>query len=278
MNQATVRAFLATLTGRFTRYDEKQQQKGRSNPYALAHYMGAVSKVEGKLKKYLDRDDPQAMEALKAALMQGFTNSGGRFDLPPVNQVSRMMDAWLAAGKLPKYGSSPEGQLRRQVVRLAHANPELRKDLLPLLKDMRLAGRDSKNASPGILVQNLEFASGQEPEDSEDFVTLVRVSFQVQGQGLAKVLGKQLRVLEKTLESVNPKKLLHAIESSQEVLRAIAPQMRAFVAEHFLSLDMDPPQHTQVDWASSSDYPNSVKIEHGKGVAHFEMEFDMWSL
>jgi tetratricopeptide (TPR) repeat protein len=138
MTKATVRAFLFSLTGRLTRFDAKNEQKmlaqGRNhNIYALGHYLEAVHTLEKKLARYLDRDDPEAMEALKQALSLGFTHSGygdaAKFYLPPVNQVVKMINLWLVDGKMPKYGSS----LQSRVVRLAHKVPALRKYLLPLV-------------------------------------------------------------------------------------------------------------------------------------------------
>jgi len=49
-----------------------------------------------------------------------------------------------------------------------------------------------------ITVHDVEFASGQEPDDAvemgEGFASLVRAEFTISGKTLAKVLGKQERV------------------------------------------------------------------------------------
>lgn len=62
-----------------------------------------------------------------------------------------------------------------------------------------------------IQVHNVEFSSGQEPENPHEFATLMLVDFTVRGRTLATLLGKQMRVLERFLETAPKRKLLNAI-------------------------------------------------------------------
>jgi len=98
LNKATVAAFLTVLTGALTRYDEKLQKK-EPNLYRLGHLLKAKQEVEEKVKKYLNDDSPEAMEALKNALHEHFHVDS----LPPTRNLMKQIDAWLTEKKLPKY-------------------------------------------------------------------------------------------------------------------------------------------------------------------------------
>lgn len=100
LNKATVRAFLTILAGSLTRYDEKLQKK-EPNIYRLGHLLKAKQEVEEKVKKYLDDDSPEAMQALKAALQEHFYVDS----MPPTRNLMKQIDAWLQEKKLPKYAA-----------------------------------------------------------------------------------------------------------------------------------------------------------------------------
>ena len=99
---ANVDTFLTILMGHLTQYDQKQKARGKYwNPYAIGHYIGALQRLRKAVKKYHNRDDAEAMDALKEAI-------GRHFELPftPANAVIRKIDAWLEKGRTPKYPMS----------------------------------------------------------------------------------------------------------------------------------------------------------------------------
>jgi len=102
MASATVESFLTILEGRLTQYDQKLERK-QPNAYRLSHFLEAVQETRKMVGRYLQDDSPEAMAALQDALGQNFIMVGRRFDLPPVNAVVKMMDAWSGSGKMPKY-------------------------------------------------------------------------------------------------------------------------------------------------------------------------------
>mgnify|MGYP001603847583 FL=1 len=97
---ATVRYFLLTLSSLLTQYDQRISQR-QPNTYRLGHLFGALQRTEDRVQAYLDRSDPEAMDALKHALAREFIVVRGKFDLPPVQKLATMIDAWLARGERP---------------------------------------------------------------------------------------------------------------------------------------------------------------------------------
>ena len=132
-----------------------------------------------------------------------------------------------------------------------------------------------------IKVNDVEFASGQEPDDAietgEDFASLVRAEFTIGGRTLARLLGKQERVLEKALTTVKPKAVFAAIEKSKDVLRAVTPAVKRMVQQYVTSEGGDAPGRLSVDFASESDLPYKMKADARKKTVTVEMEFDVLS-
>jgi hypothetical protein len=62
-----------------------------------------------------------------------------------------------------------------------------------------------KTRNPDVVVNDIEFASGQEPQDPDEFATLVRANYTIKCETLARMLGKQQRVLERYLYSIGRK-------------------------------------------------------------------------
>jgi hypothetical protein len=106
---ATVRDFNNILAHRLTRYDRlaaaREQKRGlRVNIYRMGHLLGAAQKaVDLVPKALLDSDGVEALEAYRKGLKRAFRFEAGKFEFAPVTQVSRMMDKWIASGKLPKF-------------------------------------------------------------------------------------------------------------------------------------------------------------------------------
>ncbi len=98
---ATVKMFLHVLTSKLTQQDKKETEQelkrsGRSNIYRLGLLFEAAEKVEHEVAKYLERDDPEAMEVLKAALQKNFNSN-----FPPLKNMLKQIEAWTTRGKKP---------------------------------------------------------------------------------------------------------------------------------------------------------------------------------
>jgi hypothetical protein len=102
LNAGTLRAFRALASSKLTQYDERLQAK-QPNNYRLGHYFGALERAEKDVLSHYDLDDdsPEALNAFKSALLRRSTSSGGRSDLPPIRNVIKQIDAFLATGQLP---------------------------------------------------------------------------------------------------------------------------------------------------------------------------------
>lgn len=98
---ATVEMFLHVLVSKLTQQDVKDTKRemahgGRGNIYRLGLLLEAKEKVEREVSHFLNRDDPEAMEALKTALQRNFNSN-----FPPLNNVLRQIDLWLTKKKKP---------------------------------------------------------------------------------------------------------------------------------------------------------------------------------
>ena len=131
-----------------------------------------------------------------------------------------------------------------------------------------------------IKVHNVEFASGQEPDDAvemgEDFATLVRAEFTISGRTLTRLLGKQERVLEKALTTLKPRAILTAVENSKDALRAVTPAVKRMVQQYVTDMGGNAGR-LKVDFASESDLPYKVKADARSKTVRVEMEFDVLS-
>ena len=134
-------------------------------------------------------------------------------------------------------------------------------------------------SSDDIEVLDVEFQ--QEPED-DDFAVSLYVTFLVSGQTLARLVGKQRRVLQRYLETAkkkhNENALLHAAVNSDVVLQAVKKAVQRFVREHFVyDLEMDAPRFDVTISEGSSDYPWLAKIDPANETVIFDIEVDAWT-
>lgn len=137
---------------------------------------------------------------------------------------------------------------------------------------------DRRIASSDIKVHEVEFASGQEPDDAieheEDFATLVRVDFTVGGPTLARLLKKQDRVLEKALKELKTPAALDAALKSREVLQGLTPAIKKLVADYVRSKGATASKLT-VEFADEGDLPFRAKAAPDKKELRLELEFDV---
>jgi hypothetical protein len=98
---ATVEMFLLALGSKLTQQDAKEMKReqargGPGNIYRLGLLLEAKEKVEHAVSQYLKRDDPEAMEVLKAALQKNFNSN-----FPPLKNILKQIDNWLTKKKKP---------------------------------------------------------------------------------------------------------------------------------------------------------------------------------
>ena len=100
MTGATVECFLMVLTSKLTQYDmretRRELKRGGGNIYRLGLLFEALERVRSAVDKYLQRDDREAMQALRAAMLSHFTP-----EFSPVRNVEKQIDRWLLQGKPP---------------------------------------------------------------------------------------------------------------------------------------------------------------------------------
>ena len=130
-----------------------------------------------------------------------------------------------------------------------------------------------------VTVLDIDFASGQEPTDGEDYVSLVRVEFTVGGAALARLLGRQHRVLDRALKQATERQLINAALNSAELLKTLTPAISKFVRE-YLAYELDEPRVAKavMDFAQEdTGLPFVARVGSRTETVAFELEFDVWS-
>ena len=137
--------------------------------------------------------------------------------------------------------------LRSKTVRLAASLPQgdpTRRKLLAILKE-----------AADFKVENVEFASGQEPDMfDDDFVTTVTVKFTLQGKLLAQLLGVQNRTLGKHLSKTNDRALLYKLQNSRigaGILKLLHPGIKRMIYDYGM------------DEASARDFDSTPGVRIG---------------
>ena len=104
----TVRNFITVLVSKLTDYDEKtSRREKRPNIYRLGHLLEAAQRVESEVLRHAQPDEEMTQEIadhMFLAMNKNFTVSGGRddkFDLPPLRNVVKQLEAYLATKKNP---------------------------------------------------------------------------------------------------------------------------------------------------------------------------------
>lgn len=130
-----------------------------------------------------------------------------------------------------------------------------------------------------INIIDIDFAFGQEPTDGEDYVSLVRVEFIVGGAALARLLGRQQRVLDRALKQVTERQLINAALNSDELLKTLTPTVSKFVRQ-YLAYELEEPHIAKavVDFAQEdTGLPFVARVDTRNETVTFELEFDVWS-
>lgn len=100
MTRATVDCFLTLLASKLTQYDAREtareMKRGGGNIYRLGLLFEALERVRAGVAQYLQRDDREAMQALRAAVLSHFTPG-----FSPVRNVEKQIDKWLLQGIAP---------------------------------------------------------------------------------------------------------------------------------------------------------------------------------
>lgn len=97
----TVKTFLVLLTSKITQADmadQKRAQKnprGYWNPNALGLMLERAQQVAARMKPIQDRDDPEAIQKLRADILRSFN------EISPIRATVKQIDAYLKDGTLP---------------------------------------------------------------------------------------------------------------------------------------------------------------------------------
>ena len=133
-------------------------------------------------------------------------------------------------------------------------------------------------AAPGIQIHDVDYSSGQEPDDLDDeFATTMTAEFTLTEPLLSKLLGVQSRVLDRRLEELKKNRLkmnvvnrLFDSKVGDEVLKALRPKIVGRLVDHFERDVRVSPR--DVAWDVDSDW-QSFKVERN-GI-RFDVEVEV---
>lgn len=134
-------------------------------------------------------------------------------------------------------------------------------------------------AAGDINVRNVEYVSDQFPDDDNDpeGVADVRVQFDIKGPSLAKLMGKQQRVMEKALAQMDQRQALKLLDSRmanmifKQFVRPIQKLLSQTAQEEFgRDARLDP--RSIVPTEDESYF--SAKIDPKKGMISYEIEVE----
>jgi hypothetical protein len=83
----TIGKYLVVLSHELTKFDRELEARGQSNIYRLGHYMGALQRVEKKVKSVLDKDRGKPMLKFLDAVGSAF-----EADFPPIKRLARQIE------------------------------------------------------------------------------------------------------------------------------------------------------------------------------------------
>lgn len=103
---ATVQGILVFLQSKLVQYDAKLEARGDRNPYRLAHYLGALQKVEEDVESVKQALlSPTSAITLRTAISAHFVvetaRDGSISALPPVKATLKAIDKAMVTGKRP---------------------------------------------------------------------------------------------------------------------------------------------------------------------------------
>jgi hypothetical protein len=92
--------------------------------------------------------------------------------------------------------------------------------------------RRLRQAATDILVKEVDFVSGQEPQDDFDptFVTDVEAVVVISGVMLARLMGKQQRVVSAVLEKMNQKEAISLVSRGGNVVNPIIMTLKGKIS------------------------------------------------
>jgi len=152
----SVKNWLDVMSALIIQNDRAQQERSAKrgfyhNPYGLVLTMEALDKVRSDVKKYMNREDEEALSALEKSVLSRFTES------PYRNKFFKSLDKFRADGKAPKYPMPPGGGGRmasRGSSRKA-AGFTADKEVLAMIKSGNVAGENFAGAN--LFGANLSF-------------------------------------------------------------------------------------------------------------------------
>ena len=141
----------------------------------------------------------------------------------------------------------------------------------------RVASQWLHKQASDIQVHSVDMVSGQEPTSPDEFATSMRVEFTLSGQALARMLGKQMRVLEHTLEKLEPSRAMRLLDKTERpVMQALRPKVQAWLDDYGRD-ELDVSQANidllEFDWESDSYW--SAKVDPRKEAIRFTVELSV---
>lgn len=145
---------------------------------------------------------------------------------------------------------------------------------------IRVGATHERQAQAGVHVTNVEWVSDQFPGDDNDpdAAAQVYLEFSLSGEQVAKLLGKQMRVLDEALKKLQSKEALaalsHSSQTEREILQAAkAPIMKLLTQDARENFERGV-KNVKMDIADRSDVWEA-KVNAAKKQIDFTIEVDV---
>jgi hypothetical protein len=148
--------------------------------------------------------------------------------------------------------------------------------------DLSILRDTLRQATPDITIKGVDWASDQFPDDDYDptAVGQVTVTFRVQGQTLARLLGKQERVLSEAIGKLNGRSAIGLLRSGpvpDQILKVLTPAVQKLVAQTAGDRFERSVRGTKVDYSDQTTYW-SADVDQATQSITYEVDFDvLWT-
>ena len=139
-----------------------------------------------------------------------------------------------------------------------------------------------RQAATDIVVKDLDWASDQFPSDDYDptAVGQVTAKFVVQGQTLARLLGKQERVMPEALAKINDRSAIGYLRSgpvADQILKTLTPVVQKLVVQTADDRFGRGARGTRVDYSDQTTYW-SAHVDQAQQSITYEVDLDvLWT-
>jgi hypothetical protein len=125
-----------------------------------------------------------------------------------------------------------------------------------------------------------EFEPGQEPQDAgdDDFATSFDVEFTLRGRTLARLLGVQMRVLDRAVARLDGRKALRLLKNHNQtldaVIKAVAGEIKGVMVDHAFDIGAEGVAISVIEPHTDGSYWEA-SVDKRKGEVKYQVQFNV---